>query len=455
MSRIFSLLVVVLLLTTGMSVMAQDQTIAEIAAANPDFSTLIGALDAAGLTDVLNGEGPFTVFAPTNEAFAAIPETTLNYITSNPELLTRVLTYHVVSGEVMSADVTTMTAPSMEMTAPGADLIGSELNLVVHDAGVQVNGANVIQADIDASNGVIHAIDQVLIPPVELPEVDPLSVTGDIITAGSSTVFPLTEAVAEQFTDEGYSGNVTIDSIGTGAGFERFCVAGESDIANASRVIKAEETEQCAAINRTPVEFRVGTDALAVVVSAENDFVDSLTIEQLNAIYSATATTWADVNPEWPAEPIQLFSPGTDSGTFDYFVEVVFEKDEAPILGANPQLSEDDNTLVQGVEGSPYAIGYFGYAYYQANADQLRAVAIEGVEPSGVSVDAGAYPLSRPLFIYSTAAIMGEKPQVADFVNYYLTYVNDLIGPVGYFPANQNALNLARLNWLVSTSATE
>jgi len=159
------------------------------------------------------------------------------------------------------------------------------------------------------------------------------------------------------------------------------------------------------------------------------------------------------VNPEWPAEAIQLFSPGTDSGTFTYFVEKIFDKDQEPIIAANPQMSEDDNTLVQGVEGSPYAIGYFGYAYYQANADLLRAVGIEGVEASAQSVDAGAYPLSRPLFIYSTASILQEKPQVADFLNYYLTNVDDLIVPVGYFPATENSLNLARLNLLASTSA--
>ncbi|MBC7814703.1 MAG: phosphate ABC transporter substrate-binding protein PstS family protein [Burkholderiales bacterium] len=308
-------------------------------------------------------------------------------------------------------------------------------------------------ADVDASNGVIHVIDQVLIPPMELPEVDPLSVTGDVITAGSSTVFPLSEAVAELFGEEGYSGNVTIDNIGTGAGFERFCVAGESDVANASRGIREEEAAQCATINRVPVEFRVGTDALAVVVSTENDFIDALTIEQLNMIYSGTAATWADVNSAWPAEPIQLYSPGTDSGTFDYFVEEVFEGDEALIIAAQPQMSEDDNTLVQGVEGSPYAIGYFGYAYYEANADLLRAIPVEGVEANAAAVDAGTYPLSRPLYIYSTASILAEKPQVADFVNYYLTNVNDLIVEAGYFPANQNALNLARLNWVVAQSA--
>ncbi|KAA3664382.1 MAG: phosphate ABC transporter substrate-binding protein PstS family protein [Chloroflexi bacterium] len=281
-----------------------------------------------------------------------------------------------------------------------------------------------------------------------LPEVSPLDVTGDIVTAGSSTVFPLSERMAERFVDEGYAGNITIDSIGSGAGFERFCVAGESDISNASRQIKDSEVESCQSIGRDPIEFRVGTDALAVTVSAANDFVTDLSLEQLAAVFSG-AKTWADVDASWPAEPIQRFIPGTDSGTFDFFVEEVFDEDEAPILAAsNLQLSEDDNVLVQGITGSPYAIGFFGYAYYQENADALNILNIEGVEPNGQSVDDGSYPLARPLFIYSTGTIMQAKPQVADFINFYLTYVNEEVIDVGYFPASTDALNLAQLGWL-------
>ncbi len=281
-----------------------------------------------------------------------------------------------------------------------------------------------------------------------LPPVDPASASGEIITAGSSTVFPLSERMAERFQEEGFAGQITVDSIGSGAGFERFCVSGDTDISNASRPIKSSEVESCRAIGREPIEFRVGTDALAVVVSKDNDFVDSLTLEQLALIFS-TAETWADVNPDWPAEPILRYSPGTDSGTFDYFVEEIFDKDEAPLLSAaNLNLSEDDNVLVQGVEGSPYAIGYFGYAYYQENTDLLRAVAIEGISPSQETVDNATYPLARPLFIYSDAKIMKEKPQVAAFINFYLTYVNEEVLDVGYFPASEDALMQAKQNWL-------
>jgi phosphate transport system substrate-binding protein len=281
-----------------------------------------------------------------------------------------------------------------------------------------------------------------------LPEVNPLEVSGDIVTAGSSTVFPLSEAMAARFQDEGYSGNITIDSIGSGAGFERFCVQGETDISNASRPIKDSEVESCQAIGREPIEFRVGTDALAVVVSQDNDFVDGATFDELALIFS-TAENWSDVNPDWPSEPIQRFIPGTDSGTFDFFVEEVFDENEEPILSAsNTQLSEDDNVLVQGILGSPYAIGFFGYAYYAENEDVLKILSIEGVEPSAESVDSGDYPLARPLFIYSTPDILQGKSQVSDFVNFYLTYVNEEIIDVGYFPASAEGLDAARQSWL-------
>ena len=287
---------------------------------------------------------------------------------------------------------------------------------------------------------------------IALPDTDPAAVEGDIVIAGSSTVYPLAQALAANFTEDGYAGNLTIDSVGSGAGFERFCEAAETDIANASRAIKDEEVESCRANGREPIEFRVGTDALAIVTSAENDFVDDLTLEQLAQIYSGEAATWADIDPSYPAEPIELYSPGTDSGTFDFFVEEVLDENEEAILGANPQLNEDDNVLVRGVQASPYAIGYFGYAYFQENADSLKALSIDGVEPNEASTESGEYALSRPLFMYSDATIMAEKPQVAAFLNYMLSFVNDEIIEVGYFPASTNALNEAKQKWLDANS---
>ncbi|WP_320123095.1 PstS family phosphate ABC transporter substrate-binding protein [uncultured Sphaerochaeta sp.] len=289
-------------------------------------------------------------------------------------------------------------------------------------------------------------------PEVEgLPGVNPLKVSGNIITAGSSTVYPLSERMAERFKEEGYSGVITIDSIGSGAGFERFTVSGETDISNASRGIKASEIEDAKKIGRTPIEFRVGTDALAVVVSKENTFLKDATMEELGKIFS-TAKLWTDINPAYPAEPIQRFIPGTDSGTFDYFSEEVFDKNPEPMLSASHlQLSEDDNILVQGIKGSPYAIGFFGYAYYSENEDSLNILSINGIEASKANVDNNSYPLARPLFLYSDAEIMKSKPQVAAFLDFYLSYVNEEVVGVGYFPANEDELNKARQAWLDAT----
>lgn len=291
---------------------------------------------------------------------------------------------------------------------------------------------------------------------VNLPEVDPAAVVGDIISAGSSTVFPLAEAMAVRFEEEGYSGKITIDSIGSGAGFERFCVAGETDVSNASRGIKDSEVESCQSIDRDPIEFRIGTDAMAFVVSLENDFLEDLTLDQLAQTFS-TAQTWSDIDPSYPTETILRYAPGTDSGTFDFFVEEVMgpaygdDEDagkEAILTAKNIQFSEDDNVLVQGVAGSPYAIGFFGYAYAQANEDIIHPISLEGITISPETAENGDYPMARPLFIYSDAGVMQAKQQVADYVNFFLTFVNEEIYDVGYFPASVEAIDQARQSWL-------
>ena len=276
-----------------------------------------------------------------------------------------------------------------------------------------------------------------------LPDVNPLNVQGDIRIAGSSTVFPLAEALAARFNDEGYGYSVTIDSIGSGAGFERFCVAGESDISNASRPINDDEVESCRSIDREPIEIRVGTDALAVVVHPENDWIDNASVEELARIF--TADDWSDVNAAWPNRPIERFVPGTDSGTFDYFVEEVFDHDSEPLLSAAAvQFSEDDNVLVRGISGSAYSVGFFGYAYATNNADALKVLDIEGVTPSAGSVDDGSYVLSRPLSMYSDAAIIANRPQVGAFLAYTLNYAHEEIDEVGYFSASAADMNSAK-----------
>ena len=318
-----------------------------------------------------------------------------------------------------------------------------------------------------ATEAPTQAPEPTAVPPTSAPEAteaaveDPMAVfapdavSGDIVTAGSSTVFPLSERMKQRFEEEGFSGNLTIDSVGTGAGFERFCKAGETDISNASRAIKDSEVESCAALTpaREPIGFQVGIDALAITVSKENTWLTDVTKAELAAIFS-TATNWSDVRPEWPAEPIQRFSPGTDSGTFDYFVEAVMAPanlnaegkadvalgEESILNSEGTQFSEDDNVLVQGVEGSEFAVGYFGFAYYQENADRLNILSVEGVTPDAETAESGEYPLARPLFIYSDAKIMQEKPQVAAFILFYLENVGDEILDVGYFPVSDAKL---------------
>lgn len=298
------------------------------------------------------------------------------------------------------------------------------------------------------------------VAPIELPPVDPLEFDGIIVTAGSSTVYPLTERMAELFIDEGFSGQITVDSIGSGAGFERFCVAGEIDISNSSRAIKDSEIENCGALTpaREPIEFRVGTDAITLVVSQQNDFVQNLTITQVSQIFSGAITSWDQVDPSYPAQTIQVFSPGSDSGTYDYFLEATLElATDVGGLGLDAagaeaaiqdvpgiQFSEDDNVLVQGIEGSPYALGFFGFAYYNENQGALRALSINGVLPNAETAENGDYPVARPLFIYSDAGIIASKPQVAAFISFYLSNVNDEIMDVGYFPASTRALNTAK-----------
>lgn len=445
-TRFLAVLAVLMLVLPFGGVLAQDGTIVDLAAGNEDLSTLVELVQAAGLAETLASD-ELTVFAPTNEAFGALDGFVVEYLQNNPDALTAVLTHHVVGGTVMSGDLSEGDVASLQ---------GSPLSVMLGDE-VMVDGATVVTADVAASNGVVHVIDSVLLPDFALPAVDPLEFSENVIAAGSSTVFPVTERMADLFNDQGFGGTITVDSIGSGAGFERFCVNAETDISNASRPIRESEVETCLDNDRNVFPFRIGIDALAVTVSQGADFIDDVTIEELAAIYSAGAgTTWADINPDYPAEEIQLFSPGTDSGTFDFFVEEVFDENEEPILNANPQLSEDDNVLVQGVTGSSFATAYFGYAYFSENEDTLKALSVNGVEPTAATAESGEYPLSRPLFIYTTPEIMQEKPQVAAFVNFYLQTVNSELGTgegeIAYFPVGSQTQNLNVLRWYAATN---
>jgi phosphate binding protein len=411
----------------------------------------VAAVQAAGLVETLQGAGPFTVFAPTDDAFKAVPANVLAYLLKpeSKDMLTALLTYHVVAGNTPAADVVKATTLK--------SVQGEDITVAVNGDMVMVNGAQVVLTDVKASNGVIHVIDAVILPTITTPEVDPLAVSGTVIAAGSSTVFPIGNRMKEEFEKAGFTGQITVDSIGTGAGFERFCKNAETDVATARRAIKKEEVAACQANNREPLGFYIAIDALAVAVSSKNTFADNLTKEDLRKIFSGEVTKWNQINAAWPDQGIKVFSPGTDSGTFDFFVEAILEKKKELILGVpGIQLSENDNVLVTGVEGSEFAIGYFGYAYYSENTEKLRAVNVEGITPNAETAESGTYPLSRPLYIYTTAAIMQEKPQVAAYVNFTLNNVNGQLGTaegkIGYFPVSADSLNLDKLVFIAATA---
>jgi phosphate transport system substrate-binding protein len=261
---------------------------------------------------------------------------------------------------------------------------------------------------------------------------------GTVGVDGSSTVYPLTEAAAVEFRDEYGSGvRVLVAMSGTGGGFRRFCV-GDTDISNASRHIAQREIDICAENGVDYVELPVALDGMAVVVNPANDFAQCLSVDELRRIWEpgSTVQLWSDVRSEWPAERIRMYAPGTASGTFDYFTEVIMG--QAGASRADFTASEDDNVLVQGVEGDRYSLGYFGYAYYEENQSRLKLLEVDGgagcVRPTPESIRVGEYsPLSRPLFIYVSRAAL-QRPEVAQFVRFYVGNAGTLARSVGYVP---------------------
>ena len=276
-----------------------------------------------------------------------------------------------------------------------------------------------------------------------------------VITAdGSSTVFPITEAVAEEFQSANAGTRVTVGSSGTGGGFQKFC-RNETDISNASRPVKATELEACSKAGIDFIELPVAYDGIAIVVNPKNTWATSITVAELKKIWEPAAqgrvTRWNQIRADWPNEEIHLFGAGVDSGTFDYFTEAIVGK-EAQSRGDYTS-SEDDNVIVQGVSGDQYALGYFGYSYYEQNKDKLKVLPVDDgdasngagpIAPSPESVAGGTYrPLSRPVFVYVKVNAL-QRPEVLKFVEFYLSKGAALVREVGYIPMTEREQQMVR-----------
>ncbi len=270
--------------------------------------------------------------------------------------------------------------------------------------------------------------------------------TGTVLVDGSSTVFPISEAMAEEFGKANPGVAVTVGVSGTGGGFKKFC-AGETDISGASRPIKQEEIDLCAAAGIEFVELPIAFDGLSVVVHPSNEFAQCLTKDELKTMWEpaaqGTVTNWSQVRADFPNQPLGLFGPGTDSGTYDFFMEAIGADGESR---GDYTASEDDNVIVQGVSTDPNGLGFFGFAFYVANSDRLSLVEIDDgngcVAPSPETIADGSYSLSRPEFIYVKTTSLAENPAVQAFVDFYIDMANaPLIDEVGYvsLPAEYNA----------------
>ncbi len=270
------------------------------------------------------------------------------------------------------------------------------------------------------------------------------ALSGSVNVDGSSTVFPITEAVAEEFQKVAPNVRVSVAVSGTGGGFKLFC-EGSTDISNASRPIKDSEKATCDGKSISFVELPVAIDGLSVVVNKDNTFVDYLTVAELKRIWepNSQVNRWNQVRPNWPDEEISLYGPGTDSGTFDYFTEVINGKVDAS--RSDYSASEDDNVLVQGISGDRFSLGYFGYAYYFENKDNIKVVPIDpgdgkAITPEPATITSGTYkPLSRYLFIYVSKQALKDKPQLLAFVDFYLKNAAELVKDVGYVELSASA----------------
>ena len=278
---------------------------------------------------------------------------------------------------------------------------------------------------------------------------------GQISIEGSSTVLPITQGAAEAFSQQNRDVQISVGGAGTGDGMEAFC-SGDIPIADASRPINDEEAQACEENGVQFIELAVATDGITIVVNPQNDFANDITLDELRTLWGpdadGQATTWNQVRSDWPEQQINLYGPGTESGTFEFFTErAVGKKKEQR---SDYQASEDDNVLVQGVSGDPNALGYFGFGYFEQNQQRLKALEVDGAEPTVESIQSGQYPLSRPLFIYVSVQALEDNPSIEEFVSFYLENLNQYVDQAQYVELPDQAAQETRERFQNRTTGT-
>jgi len=439
--RVLASVVVVFLLVSVRGVSAQGgQTIAQLLANNNNFTILRAAVQAADpvvLNTLADPNAEITFFAPTDAAFNELPALVVTYLRENPNLLTPILRYHAANGERTTADLSQNVAqlPSLDRD--------HLLTIRVVNDNIFVDQARLLQADVSAANGVVHAIDSVLIPPIDLPPVNQGAISGEITAANQGSAGVLTTSIIEQLQAE--VGGVTYveQPINTTAPFEQLCAANTADAVgflSINQRISESERAACIAAGYQPYALRLGTEALVVAVNPANTLVSDITLAELETLFT-TAVNWSDVRTGWPEEPILRYLPAPTESAFSFFAQVVMAGDEAGLLAANTEnVYENPDVLIRGVELEPFAVAFIGYGDVQQKATSLVPLAVEGQLPGLRAVQNGNYVLSRPLFVYTTGSA-AQQAGVLELIGYMLENVDATTTELGYLPPDPFALN--------------
>ncbi|MDJ0796881.1 MAG: substrate-binding domain-containing protein [Calothrix sp. MO_167.B12] len=282
---------------------------------------------------------------------------------------------------------------------------------------------------------------------IKLPQVKPLEIEGNIVIAGDATIEPLNELIYERFVQQGYAGTIDLNGIGATSAIKLFCEQENFDLVTITRALKQDEIVACGAKGHQPIGFRIGKDALMVVVNYQDTFVKKVTMAQLAAILSSE--TWSNVNPNWPNQPIERILLNPSSAAFNLILERTFSKNSRLTVNSlNTKFYKNYESIIQNLSNIRYGVGILSNSSYQSASRTLRAISLDGVAASSETVKSGNYPLSRTLFIYTDVNRLKEKPQVSAFINFYLTHVNEEIEKTGLFAIDQQELNQSKRKWL-------